>query len=207
MTANNNKRKISDAILYLEGKVRSLSGAVQNIDNNIKLILDRLNHLSDSQSPQLPQPPSPQPSPPQPLSVPSPPQSQENVMVAHPMTEDQSPQPELIEEALPKQQRKERGNRHKGSKVPVSQKILFPDGKSIFLAGVEIFNTQGLLVKQTRTNANGKWVAALDPGEYTIHVVKRPGPESSKPPVELRYQVRVPASSEPLELPPPEGVV
>ena len=205
------QRKISDVVLDLESKVRSLGGFTQNIDNNVKLILDKLNRLSSQLENLKGISASPASSvvPPQSrlkLSVDIP----DDTLVAQPLYESSlsddvsSSDNELTEEVVHKGQR--RGLRNPGdpsntSKVVVSQQILFPDGKAIFLANVEIMNTQGLLIKETRTNPKGRWMAALDPGEYTVHVLKR---DNAKLPVELRYKIRIPQSKEPLALPTPE---
>jgi len=59
--------------------------------------------------------------------------------------------------------------------VPIMQKILDPNGKSIFLAEVEIVNADtSKLVLKTKTKANGKWAASLSPGNYQV-VVRKSG--------------------------------
>jgi hypothetical protein len=85
--------------------------------------------------------------------------------------------------------------------VAVQQLILYPDKKNVCLAHVEIFNENNNLVKKVKTNAMGKWMATLDPGIYKINVSKVAA--GNKPPVELSYEVEIPISDRPLELPTP----
>jgi hypothetical protein len=91
-----------------------------------------------------------------------------------------------------------------GPKVTVSQQVFTAEGRPVFLASVEALDERGQLARQTRTNRNGRWVMGLEPGQYTIHVVKRVAPDSGKEPVELTYPVTIPPSNEEMELDPPE---
>lgn len=61
-----------------------------------------------------------------------------------------------------------------GSPINVVQRVVDKNGKSLFLAEVEILpsNDSSLPVK-TRTNASGKWQAQLLPGEYKVFIRKR----------------------------------
>ena len=213
------KRKASDIILELEEKTRLLTRLVSNMDNNSKLILDRLNHIGsrvDKLYERVFQNSAPpQPGPQQRVSA-----TQPEIMVAQPISNtavdyDEYGHPELTEEVLPKGQRRNVRTTKEQSrgKVPVSQQIMTPDGKAIFLANVEILKSKEnpkrgepaeTLIKQTRTNAKGRWIAALEPGNYIVHVMKRMSADGSKLPVELRYSVSIPESDSPLELPIPE---
>lgn len=99
-----------------------------------------------------------------------------------------------------------------GQSVPVQQKLLYPDGKAIAMANVEIF-TQVLqtslkgeqqlvwqLVKSLKTNATGKWTNALPPGNYAIKVSKKG--TSQKSAVEFQAPITIPNSDEPIQLKP-----
>jgi hypothetical protein len=124
---------------------------------------------------------------------------------AKPQGEDAFDKYELVEES--KKKGRARGQRvpeKSSNRVGVSQQILFPNGSPAFLASVEILNAGGVQIKQTRTNTKGHWVAPLEPGEYTVHVVKHVPPESDKKSFDIRYVVEIPPSDKPLELPPPE---
>lgn len=215
-------RKASEVLLDLENRVSILAGLVQNIDNNVKLLLDRMNRQARPQPQQPQQQPPPAPQQPemwqpkrQAVSAEAPdlpkPQSPGR-LIARPVTEqpyelDDYGKPELMEEVVHRGKRRDLrqpADNSQSKKVAVSQQLLFPDGKAIFLASVEILDGHGQLVKQTRTNSQGRWLAPLDPGDYTVHILKRMGADSKKPPVEMRFQVQIPESGTPVELPSPE---
>jgi hypothetical protein len=212
-------RKASEVLLDLENRVSILAGLIQNIDNNVKLMLDRMNRQAQVPRAQqaVPQPP-PQPEMWQPkrqmisAEAPDLPRPQTDKLVARPVQEqpyelDEFGKPELMEEVVHRGKRRDLrqpADSSQSKKVAVSQQVLFPDGKAIFLASVEILDERGQLVKQTRTNSQGRWLAPLDPGDYTVHILKRMGADSKKPPVELRFQVQIPESGRPVELPSPE---
>lgn len=60
------------------------------------------------------------------------------------------------------------------NRIPVIQRIVDKNGKSIFMAEVEIINNQSNIVEmKTRTSGVGKWQATLLPGEYKITIRKR----------------------------------
>lgn len=60
------------------------------------------------------------------------------------------------------------------SNVTIVQRIVDKNGKSLFLADVEIINPQDNSVKfKTRTNASGKWEAQVPPGNYNVMIKKR----------------------------------
>jgi len=57
-------------------------------------------------------------------------------------------------------------------KVAVTQRITENNGKSVFLAEVEIYDKDGQVFK-TRTNGVGKWQASLPIGNYKVRIAKR----------------------------------
>lgn len=69
----------------------------------------------------------------------------------------------------------------------VSQRIRFEDGKNVILAKVLIYNN-GSLIKETKTNAAGKWREELAPGTYNIKVIKPSGIKSG---VSADYTVEI----------------
>lgn len=86
-------------------------------------------------------------------------------------------------------------------KSPVKQKVIYPNGKNICLANVEIFSlgpTGEHLIKKCRTNSAGKWSAPLSSGRYTVCVSKIG--TSTKPNVDVTYEIDIPVSDKPLEL-------
>lgn len=88
-------------------------------------------------------------------------------------------------------------------KIPVQQRIVYADGKNIYMANVEIFNSQGVSVKKTRTNQIGKYLAAIPSGEYTVTVTK--AATTLKPKVDLNYSISIPNSDTQIELEPKQG--
>lgn len=192
-------RKISEVVVELEAKVGRIAGIVQNTDNNIKLILDRLNRLSDKQK--LLEPKA--------ESVKALPQSIETrpaAMIAKPMRSEVTIEDseELEEEFIHKGQR--RGQRipppEQTSKVTVSQQLVLTNGKPVFLANISISDENGTLLKQVRTNNKGRWVAPLAPGRYIVKAVKRG--EGQKIPIDLKYGIEIPDEPGPMEIPSPE---
>src|SRR5690606_21308963 len=70
-------------------------------------------------------------------------------------------------------------SRNKQSKYSVSQFITDND-YPVYLANVEIYDTNNKLLNQTRTNTKGKWLMALSPGDYKVHISKSFSKESGK---------------------------
>jgi hypothetical protein len=87
---------------------------------------------------------------------------------------------------------------NKGS-VPVEQRIVDKNGKSVFLADVEIVDlTTGDQIFKTRTNGAGKWAAALAVGSYRVTISKRESLTKQK--VEVVQDVQVTGMESPLML-------
>jgi len=57
--------------------------------------------------------------------------------------------------------------------VSVIQRVVDKNGKSVFLADVEINNDLNQNILKTRTNGTGKWMASLPPGLYSVIIRKR----------------------------------
>jgi predicted phage tail protein len=89
----------------------------------------------------------------------------------------------------------------KGPKSSVSQ-VLNRGNDVLFLANVEVLDANEELVSQTRTNTKGRWLMALSPGDYQVHVTKRFPPDSGKKSIDTMYQISVPSTDVPLELEP-----
>jgi hypothetical protein len=86
-----------------------------------------------------------------------------------------------------------------GKKSSISQVIKRGD-TPLYIANVEVFDEYGKLINQTRTNTKGRWLMALAPGDYRVHVLKRFPSDSGKLPIDTSYQISVPPSSKPVEL-------
>lgn len=86
------------------------------------------------------------------------------------------------------------------NQIPVKQRVVDKNGKSIFLADVEINDlTANKTLFRTRTNGTGKWMASLEVGKYRVIIRKR---ESlSKEKIETIQDITIDGSSSPLELP------
>jgi hypothetical protein len=83
--------------------------------------------------------------------------------------------------------------------IPVVQRIVDKNGKSIFLAEVDVHNLDnGEEVTKTRTNGTGKWTATLPIGNYKITLRKRESLTKEK--IESVQQIQVDGTSVPLEL-------
>lgn len=112
---------------------------------------------------------------------PQPPQSQQ------PQQPQQPPQP-------PQQQPAKAG-----SSVNVEQRIVNREGKSVFLADVEVFNIDsGEKVHKSRTNGTGKWMASLPFGKYRVVIRKRE--PVTKANIEVNQEVVVDGTESPLKL-------
>lgn len=65
--------------------------------------------------------------------------------------------------------------------IPVSQRVVNKDGKSLYLANVEIIDLQTMQpVFKSRTNGTGKWSAALPIGSYRVIIVRRESTSGEK---------------------------
>lgn len=97
--------------------------------------------------------------------------------------------------------RGQRGPKIKGAKCSVSQS-LNSDNSPIYLANVELLDENGSLINQTRTNTKGRWMMALAPGSYQVHVLKRFPSDSGKKSIDVTYPIVIPQSDKPVELNP-----
>lgn len=83
-------------------------------------------------------------------------------------------------------------------KIPVQQRIVYPDGKNVYMANVEIYSVDGSLVKKTNTNQVGKWMMLLASGRYKIKVTK--SGSGQKPKIDIEYDISVPVTETTFEL-------
>jgi hypothetical protein len=83
--------------------------------------------------------------------------------------------------------------------VPVEQRVVDKNGKSVFLADVEIIDhNTSMPVFKTRTNGAGKWAAPLPLGNYRVNINKRESLTKQK--VEVVQDIQVTGSESPLVL-------
>lgn len=84
--------------------------------------------------------------------------------------------------------------------IPVMQRCVDKNGKSIFLADVELTDlSNGQPFFKTRTNGAGKWMASLGIGAYRVVITKRAS--GNKGMMEAVQDIQVDGSKSPLELP------
>ena len=192
-------RTATDILIEIERKQDLILGYVKNLDNNFKIVLARLN--SNAMQPVVQAPVAlPQPEPRSALvkmeevkkvkfeDLPKTNKFQEMAKEVGIDVEEE----ELLEDPLPTGQR--RGDRaqktESGTRVAVSQQIEY-SGKPVILATVNVIDGTGKSIKMTRTNTSGRWTAALEPGMYTISVLKISA-DSSKPKIDTSYLVEIP---------------
>jgi hypothetical protein len=84
--------------------------------------------------------------------------------------------------------------------IPVMQRCVDKNGKSIFLADVEISDiSTNKSIFKTRTTGTGKWMASLSTGSYHVSITKRSS--SIKDKIEAKQDIQVDGNVSPLELP------
>jgi hypothetical protein len=228
----NTARKASDVLLELESSIEKILGYVHNMDMNIKTISNKLNALEKmyssssglhqqvetvrqnqvreqagevkAQMPGLK--PGVQIGPQR--AVVAAPKGQQVSTTEDSADDFVSVGDQLEVDTKPIGHRRgirtEEPSQGSERKAPVQQRIIYPDGKNVCLANVEIFETNSKgefnLLKKVRTNSAGKWAVALASGKYLISISK--SGTSTKPNVEVSYSVDIPVSSVPLELAP-----
>lgn len=187
-------RKATDILLEIDRKIDLLLKYQTTNDLNQKLILDRLNRLLKVNVEHFTTVQTEMPAN-KPLMAKPAQMASEDINEYGEVQKEVELQPKIgrRDQRIPTQD---------GKKIAVQQKIVYPDGKNVIIATVEIYNMSNVLVKRTRTNSAGKWNATLDPGKYLIHITKSATTE--KPLVEQRYEVEIPISHGPLELEPPK---
>ncbi len=114
---------------------------------------------------------------------------------------DDEDEDNMLEASSRGNSRGQRGPKTKSIKCSVSQSLT-KDNSPIYLANVELLDESGSLINQTRTNTKGRWMMALAPGSYQVHVLKRFPPDSGKKPIDVTYPIVIPPSDKPMELNP-----
>jgi hypothetical protein len=105
---------------------------------------------------------------------------------------------EINEKPAPEAKKASKQNEVTGS-VPVVQRIVDKNGKSIFLAEVEVLDLSTTEpVFKTRTNGTGKWMASLPVGSYKVIIRKRESVSKEK--LEAEQDIHIDGTQSPLEL-------
>jgi hypothetical protein len=229
------KRTASDLLLSLEAKVNQLMQMHRNLDLNVKIVSNKLNHMIEAftntnesiGSPSLDPhaiataPPSFQNpegfkmniqdefSPPKEMGLPidaapvgfrrtSRPEAYSSVSPEQKNT----PTPSIPQPLMQPAKLMQSSTLHipsAANRSPVMQRIVDKNGKSLFMAQVEIVNAQSNLVEaKTRTNGTGKWQATLLPGNYKITIRKNEA--ANKQNIEVTQNITIDANT-PNELP------
>lgn len=181
-------RKLSDIILGIEADVKLLMKLYNNVDTNLKIILNSINNSKKQlvEKPRIFD---------EPRRIDYPPR--ENATIKKIVPPEIDAEGMAIIEKLSKEKAQNKNSTNK--KTQITQTINYSDGRKLFLANIKIYKN-GQLINQTRTSPKGKWTAPLIPGEYFIHVSKVDS--ESKKLVELKYNISVPEASEPVEIEP-----
>lgn len=105
------------------------------------------------------------------------------------------PPPQAVQETVP-------NKKFTSGSVPVQQRTVDKNGKSIFLADIDIVSADtGEPIYKTRTNGAGKWFASLPVGKYKITLRKKESLSKDKSSLEAVQEILVDGNSSPLELP------
>ena len=121
-----------------------------------------------------------------------------------PFAEHGAPNPMMApEEGEPQQQQPpQQPQQHTQGNIPVMQRCVDKNGKSIFLADVKITDLsdgQPAGGNNIRTNGAGKWMTSLGIGAYRVVITKRAA--ANKGMMEAVQDIQVDGSKSPLELP------
>lgn len=205
------EKKVTEVIQEIKIEVTEILAHVRNIDLKYTLVLDRLNKLVSPAAPKSSVPVTPAtikliPESPEIIFPEYQPNKTSDLKSKLQSALEQAQQDQEAEDQITvaAQQDGKRRNLRQHSEnqirqIPVHQRIIYPDGKPVYMANVEIFEaTTQNVVKQTKTNQVGKWLASLSPGEYQIKIFK--GGNSLKGKVELNYRVTIPNQDSTVDL-------
>lgn len=95
--------------------------------------------------------------------------------------------------------KKEKLHSFSGNTIPVTQRVVDANGKSAFLADVEIISLENMQqIFKNRTNGAGKWSAPLSVGSYRVIIHKRESLTKDK--LEAIQDIKIDGNKSPLEL-------
>jgi len=173
------KRKASDVLLVLEGRVEKIESVMAQIDLNVKSILNKLNIGSVGRQVVFDSPPT------QPKATP----------IAGPLV--QAPVPTVDNVTFPQVGASSSLNQRNSV---VEQGVFYADGRPVILASVTIAEAEITtnIISKVKTNSHGKWHAQLLGGKYIVEVIK--GPTAAKRGFKVQYEIEVPGDGKPLSL-------
>lgn len=198
-----NQRTAIDILLSLENNLEILSKRIQNSENLLKILLSKFNTVKTVNLPQEESKASSE--------------VFENIInkdnfdnrvktnkfaeLAKTVGIDVDKEDTKDENSNISNTRNSRVKSNKETKHSVSQ-VLTNNGNAVYLANIEILNENGEILNQTRTNTKGKWLMALTPGNYQVHVHKKYPQNSNKESIDKRYNINISQSDSPIELNP-----
>lgn len=202
------QRKATDILLELENKVNALLVLANSQDLLIKIMSNKLNKLLDEQNVQE------QPK----FSI----ESENSTLIkveggssikmeespfgdrrtsrdeVKNVIKAEAPMPTIQLEEMPSSPLKEAPSLN-GEVIPLIQRIVDKNGKAVFLADVEIIDSETLkVIAKIRTNGTGKWMYSLNPGKYKIKITKKESLTKSK--IESYQEVDVKQGSSKIDL-------
>jgi hypothetical protein len=216
------KRKATEILIDLEDRIKIVEKRIQNSENLLKIMLGRLNtSLPSTSQAQVPtvQPESQvinkdnfenrpktskfmEAAAREGIKIDEPePQRITEVFTARPPSGEPIDHDDMVESPIRGNVRGQRGPKLEDKKCSVSQ-VLSHGESPLFLANIEVLNEEGVLINQARTNTKGRWLMALAPGNYQVHVSKRFPPDSGKLSIDMMYPINIPPSDKPMELDP-----
>lgn len=208
------KQSATDLLLSLERKIDLILKYYKNMDNNLKLVLNQINSQKSENVTIVDK----KVSIPEELKVINKDNFENRIKTnkfeefaasrgidASSETEEESDD-KLLDSPSGRGNLSQRGVKavtKTGGKSVITQSIINKDGNNLYLASVEITDAvTGDLIKQCRTNTAGKWMAQLQPGDYTVKITKQFPAEKNMAPINVTYNVTTPPSLKPMELNP-----
>lgn len=202
------ERKATDVLLDVEAKVNALLSLMKSYDFNLKLLSNKVNSLieliENKSSPKIKnlEESSGEPDVDFQLTIADP--QKENRRVSR---DQEIIQPKIIKSPskesevivnIPTQQKPIKREVVENP-IPVMQRVISENKKSVFLAEVVIFNSKEEIIEKRKTNGAGKWMYSLPPGDYTIIIRKL---ESlTKKRLELTQKIKIDGLTSTVELP------
>jgi predicted phage tail protein len=181
------EKTVTEVIVQLQSSVATLDGRIANIEYLLKCLLKKANESEAPVSQAVKQPVE---------------KLLEYPTAINKENFDTRPKTSVFAEMASKAGVEVEGqvSRPKNEKKSSVSQTIKREDAPLFLATVEIFDDNDLLVNQTRTNTKGRWLASLAPGNYKVHVVKNFPADSSKKPIDKFYMIEVFSTEKPVDL-------
>jgi len=176
------ERKASDIILDFEAVQKRMEKRQIQMDQNVKMILNKLN-LSNSNVTSTPLVTA--------KPVIRPMEASVNSGVLSPVAT-----PTIEDVTFPKAD----APIDRMRKSVVEQRIVYPDGRPVILANVKVVEAEIItnIIAKVKTDSHGKWHAQLYGGKYIVEVIK--GPTAAKRGFKIEYEIEIPGDGQPSSL-------